>query len=112
VKELDALTAAIGSLGAILELDRRWYSGEPTTVAEARALRAEIQEVLDRPRCAYDDAALALYRVLKPRDRGLIGEDEPAADQALRRPVAVSRRRGKVGGAPAQRPLPARAGAP
>jgi hypothetical protein len=76
VKELDALAAAIGTLGPILELDRRWFSGEHGSVEEAKALRAEIQEVLDQPRCAYDDAALELYRALTPGDRGLIGEEE------------------------------------
>jgi hypothetical protein len=76
LKELDAVAAAIDSLGPILELDRRWRSGAAKTVDEAKALRAEIQEVLDRPRCAYDDAALALYRALSPQDRELIGEED------------------------------------
>src|SRR5262249_31701311 len=53
----------------------RWRSN-PATVEEAKAIRAEIQEVLDRPRCAYDDAALAVYRALAPGDRGLVGERE------------------------------------
>jgi hypothetical protein len=76
VKGLEALAESIDSLGPILELDGRWYSGEPDTVDEAKALRAEIQEVLDRPRCAYDDAALELYRVLTPADRASIGAEE------------------------------------
>jgi len=76
VRELEALAAAIGTLGPILELDRRWYAGEPGSVEETKALRAEIQEVLDRPRCAYDEAALALYRAVSPADRALIGEKE------------------------------------
>jgi len=74
VKELEALAAAIATLGPILELDQRWR--HPGSVEEAKAIRAEIQEVLDRPRCAYDDAAFALYRALTPAARGLIGEDE------------------------------------
>jgi hypothetical protein len=75
VKELEALAASIDSLGPILELDARWRSN-PKTVEEAKAVLAEIRDVLDRPRCAYDDAALELYRVLTPAVRGLIGEDE------------------------------------
>jgi hypothetical protein len=75
VRELEALAASIGSLGPILELEQRWRSN-PATVEEANAIRAEIQEVLDRPRCAYDDAALALYRALTPDARALVGEAE------------------------------------
>jgi hypothetical protein len=75
MKELEALAASIDSLGPILELDRRWRSN-PATVEEAKAIRAEIQDVLDRPRCAYDDAALELSRAVSPADRSLIGEDE------------------------------------
>jgi hypothetical protein len=75
VKELETLAASIGSLGPILELDRRWRSN-PATVEEAKAIRAEIQEVLDRPRCAYDDAALELYRALTSEMRPLVGEPE------------------------------------
>jgi hypothetical protein len=77
-ERLAALAAAIETLGPILELDRRWFSNEPLTVEEAKALRVEIQEVVDRPHCAYDDAALELYRAL-PRGkaaRKLVGEDE------------------------------------
>jgi hypothetical protein len=76
LKELDALAAAIGTLGPILELNRRWFAGNYETVEQSKALRAEIMEVLDRPRCAYDDAALALYRVLTPDLRRLVGENE------------------------------------
>jgi hypothetical protein len=78
VKELDAVVAAIDSLGPILELDRRWRSG-PARIDDAKSIRAEIQEVLDRPRCAYDDAALALYRALTPAARALVGEEERRA---------------------------------
>ncbi len=74
MKELEALEAAIATLGPILELDRRWR--KPGSVEEAKAIRAEIREVLDRPRCAYDDAALALYRALTPEAGELIGDDE------------------------------------
>ena len=77
MKELEALAASIDSLGPILELDRQWRSN-PKTVEEAKAVLAEIREVLDRPRCAYDDAALELYRAVTRADRGLIGEDERA----------------------------------
>jgi hypothetical protein len=76
-ERLDALAASVGTLGPILELDRRWRES-PATADEARAIRAEIQEVLDRPRCGYDDAAVALYRAL-PRGadaRGLIEEQD------------------------------------
>jgi hypothetical protein len=76
--ELDAVVAAIDSLGPILELDRRWRAN-PATVEEAKAIRTEIQEVLDGPRCAYDDAALDLYRVLTPAARALVGEEERRA---------------------------------
>src|SRR5262249_51263039 len=55
-----------------------WFSGEPATVEEAKALRAEIHEVLDRPHCTYDDAALELWRALSPGARALIGEQERA----------------------------------
>lgn len=75
MRELDALRASIATLGPILELDRRWRAN-PATVDDARALRAEIQEVLDRPHCPYDDAGLALYRALTPDARRSIGEDE------------------------------------
>jgi hypothetical protein len=74
MKELETVAASIETLGPILELDRRWRSN-PVTVEEAKAIRAEIQEVLDRPRCAYDDAAFELSRVVAPDDRGLIGEE-------------------------------------
>jgi hypothetical protein len=75
LNELDALAASIDSLGPIVELDRRWRS-DPATVEEAKVIRAEIREVLDRPRCAYDDAALELFRALAPDVRASIGEDE------------------------------------
>jgi hypothetical protein len=75
LNELAALAAAIETLGPILELERRWRSN-PSTVEEAKAIRTEIQAVLDRPRCPYDDAALALYRALSPADRGLFGEEQ------------------------------------
>jgi hypothetical protein len=85
-EHLAAMVAAVDSLGPILELDRRWRSSEPATVEEAKAIRAEIQEVLDRPRCAYDDAALELVRALRamPNEdraasRGLVGELERRA---------------------------------
>jgi hypothetical protein len=68
----DAVVASLETLGPILELDRRWRSGDATA-------RAEIQEVLDRPRCAYDDATLALYRELRPEARALVGEKERKA---------------------------------
>ena len=75
MKELEALAESIDSLGPILELDRRWRAN-PATVDEAKAIRAEIQHVLDRPRCAYDDAALALYQASTPDVRALVGELE------------------------------------
>ena len=75
-KQLDALAASIGTLGPILELDLRWFSNKAHTVREAQALWAEIREVLDRPHCRYDDAALALYRALIPRAREEIGAYE------------------------------------
>ena len=76
MKELEALAASIGTLGPILELDLRWFSGGAHTVREAQALWAEIREVLDRPHCRYDDAALAFYRALTPRTRALVGVRE------------------------------------
>ncbi len=85
-ERLGAVAASVGSLGPILYLDRRWRSNEASTVDEARALRAEIQEVLDRPRCPYDDEALELARVLRELPaperaaaRGLVGDDERPA---------------------------------
>lgn len=78
MKELDAVVVAIDLLGPIVELDRRWRGG-PATVEEAKAIRAEIQAVLDRPRCTYDDAALELYRALTPAARALVGDDERRA---------------------------------
>jgi hypothetical protein len=75
VNELDAVAASIETLGPILELDRRWGSN-PATVEEAKAIRAEIQEVLDRPWCAYDDAAFGLSRAVTPASRRLIGAKE------------------------------------
>ena len=75
MNELEAVAASIETLGPILELDRRWRSN-PATAEEAKAIRAEIQEVLDRPRCAYDDAAFELSRAVTPDSRRLIGAEE------------------------------------
>jgi hypothetical protein len=83
-ERLGAVVASVESLGPILELNRHWLSPEPgETVEDAKALRAEIQDVLDRPRCAYDDAALELYRAIPSGSglaaRGLVGEVERPA---------------------------------
>jgi hypothetical protein len=80
---LGALVAAIDTLGPILELDREWRA-PGGDVGRAKDVRAEIQEVLDRPRCAYDDAALELYRALaalpdRTEVRALVGEHERRA---------------------------------
>jgi hypothetical protein len=61
--QLDAVVAALETLGPIRSLDAESRS-PGGTVDRSRAVRAEIQEVLDRPRCAYDEAALELYRTL------------------------------------------------
>ena len=80
--QLDAVAAAVETLGPILELDREWRA-PGGTVARARSVRAQIQAVLDGPRCAYDAAALELYRALSEADpqaaRALVGERERTA---------------------------------
>jgi hypothetical protein len=79
---LDAVLAAVETLGPILELDREWRA-PGATVERVRAVRAQIQAVLDGPPCAYDDAALQLYRELSEADaqgaRALVGERERPA---------------------------------
>jgi hypothetical protein len=79
---VDAVLAELETLGPIVELDRRWRTA--ADVADAKAVRAKIQEVLDAPRCAYDEAALELYRALAAVEdgsgaRALVGQDERAA---------------------------------
>ena len=85
MKDFDRLAASIETLGPILELDRRWYSNEAGTAWEAKMLWAAIRDVLDRPRCAYDDAALTLWRRLTPAYRARIGDTE----RRLIRPYCV-----------------------
>jgi hypothetical protein len=83
---LGAVVAAVETLGPIVELDRLWRQ-PGRDVAHAKKVRAWIQDVLDRPRCPYDDSALELYRALvdvpiaeRARARSLVG---PAERRAL-----------------------------
>jgi len=81
IRRLDAVIAALETLGPILALDAEWRA-PGGTVERAKEVRAEIQEVLDRPRCAYDDAVLELYRSIVDVEPGevrrLVADDRRA----------------------------------
>jgi hypothetical protein len=92
-QKLDGLKKCLASLGRFAELDEQWRrpwnhsrGAAAKAIEDVRALRAQIQDLLEQPRCSYDGACSELLRALLsvPADRRravrrLVGDAEHIA---------------------------------